>query len=340
MRHNYFRSGLLERATIKASPITEQTMRNYGLAWKQARGQMAVLYDAEGAGSEEKLQALLADGVKLQFWLYLDDVALLNYTDLPFVPQDRVYYFSNALSPARPSGNQVGLTRGNHVGDNDTVALFQGNTVMLVHKNKKDNNNAVLDIFNHPTGTITERPNGMEVNGFEDEGGYYVWNDGKAEYPFFVDKLFGWQKPFAVLEFHFSKRVRESARPIKDDLTVKPLEYTLDFNRRAVYWKYYIMSDHLRDLDGLAIANGKSGIHFIGPQKEQVLGKHESETFFSDKPLDFTEERTYKFQLHKNFDEKKGGGKTVIKALPNPQPEQLKPMTEKPGEFYTEIFIY
>ncbi|CAN5424979.1 hypothetical protein BH09BAC1_BH09BAC1_21630 [soil metagenome] len=341
LQHNYYSSGALSRVGIKASPATESVLKNYGLAWKHSKGQLAVLQDVEDAGSEEKLKGLLNDDVKLQFWIYMEDAAFLNYTNLPFTQnQDQIYYFSNAITPSRLNAGQLTLSRDEYVGAADVVMLYQGSSIFLLRENKKDNKTDINDIFNQAIGQVNERPDSFEVTGFDEDGGYYVWKDGKAEYPFFVDRHFGWQKPFAVVEFFFNTKVRENARPINNDLTVTPLNFVLGFNRRSVFWKYYIMSGHLRELDGLAIANGKSGPVFIGPEKEQVLGKHESETFISDRVLDFTESRTYKFQLHKNFDPQKANDKPGIKALPNPEPDQLKPMAGKPGQYYTEIFIY
>ncbi len=341
LQHNYYSSGALSRVGVVPSPGTEQVLKNYGLAWKHVKDQFAVLYDTEDYHSQDKLAALLADDVKLQFWIYLEDAAFLNYTELPYSQKDdRIYYFSNALAVSKPDGDQVSLSKDKFVSGSDIAALYQGNAIFLLRENKKDNKTDILDIFNKPTGAVDVKPDGFGVTGFDEDGGYYVWNDGKAEYPFFVDRHFGWQKPFAVIEIFLSKTVKPSNRPIQDDFTTKLVNYVLNFNRRSVFWKYYIMSGHLRELEGLAIANGKSGPVFIGPEKEQVLGKHESETFISDRALDFTESRTYKFQLHKNFDKQKGNGKPVIKSLPNPAPEQLKPMDGKPGQYYTEIFIY
>lgn len=341
LRHNYYSSGVLGRVGVKVSPGTAAMLKNYGLAWKHVKDQVAILYDTEDPHSLEKFAGLLQDEVKLQFWIYLEDGAFLNYTDLPFAQQeDMIYYFSNAFAHGKPDGNELKLSKSEYVSANDRVALFQGNSVILLRENKKDNKTEIIDIFNQPRGKIADKPEGFEVSELNEDGGYYAWNDGKAAYPFFVDRHFGWQKPFAVIEIFLNQTVKPDFRPVQDDFTAKPLNFSLDFNKRSVFWKYYVMSSHLRDLDGLAIANGKSGINFIGPQKEQVLGKHESESFISDRALDFTEARTYKFQLHKNFDPKRGGGKPVIKALPNPEPEQLKPIADKPGQYYTEIFIY
>jgi len=341
-RHNYFGSGVLSRISVKLSPETANTLKNYGLAYKQVNEQLAVLFDAEDAHSEHKLQALVTDKVKLQFWVYVEEPTLLNFTDLPYEQtQDSVYYFSNALATNKLEGGELALSQQPYVSAKDKVQLFQGVAKFGNKQGEMANNAAIFNIFKEKRDAEVQinGPN-TEVLLVNGESGYCVFSDGKTETPFYTDNDFGWQVPFAVVDLLFDNRIKEAARPIGDKGNVQPLNYVLSCNRRAVFRKYYIMSSHLRELDGLAIANGKTGPEFIGPQKERVLGKHESESFVSNIPLDFTENRKYKFQLHKNFDRNKGGGKTVMKSLPNPNPAQLKPMIDKPGQYYTEIFIY
>lgn len=341
-RHNYFGSGVLSRVSVKLSPDTANTLKNYGLAYKQVKEQLAVLYDVEDANSEHKLQAMVSDNIKLQFWVYVEEPTLLNFTNLPYEQtQDSLYYFSNALAANKLDNGEVALSQDEFVSAKDKVKLFQGNAKFATKQGGKADNAVIFDIFKQrQDASVLVVGNTAEVQLPEGETGYHLFVDEKTEVPFYTDAEFGWQIPFAVVDIHFNKQVKEAARPIGDKGAVAPLNYVLGFNRRAVFWKYYIMSSHLRELEGLAIANGKTGPEFIGPNKEQVLGKHESESFLSDVPLDFTEHRKYKFQLHKNFDKKKGGGKTVMKSLPNPNPAQLKPMNGKPGQYYTEIYIY
>ncbi len=341
-QHNYFGSGAFSRVGVKVSPESAIILKNYGLAWKQAKDQMVVLYDAEDAHSESKLRALVEDGIKLQFWVYSEEPALLNFTDLPFEGnQDSIYFFSNALTTSKTNEKGLALSKEEYVSGSDKVKLYQG-AVKISEKHVQNASNArIIDIFKGKVDAkLDVVDNSVDVALPDNQNGYYVYSEGKSDFPFYVDADFGWKVPFAVIEIHLDAKVNEDARAVKNNGTISPLSYVIGFNSRSVFWKYYIMSNHLRELEGLVIANGRSDIEFIGPNKEQVLGKHDSESFISNKPLPFTELRKYRFQLHKNYDKKRGGGKTVMKSLPNPDPAKLKPMNGQPGQYYTEIYIY
>lgn len=341
-QHNYYGSGVLSGVSVKVAPETALALQNYGLAWKQAKDQMVVLYDVEDANSESKLKDLVEDGVKLKFMVFVEEPTLLNFTDLPFEGgQDSLYFFSNATATKKNDGNTLMLSKDAYVSSNDKVKVFQSAVKIGQSDVQKSNNAVIIDIFKDKTdANYTVKEGFVEVSLPNGGTGFYTYSDGNGAVPLYVDGDLGWKLPFSIIEIHFDKKVDESHRPVKNNGKIEPMNYVIGFNSRSVFWKYYIMSAHLRDLEGLVIANGKADIEFVGPNKEQVLGRLESESFISNKALPFSEQRKYRFQLHKNFDKKRGAGKIVMKSLPNPDPTRLKPMDGQPGQYYTEIYIY
>jgi hypothetical protein len=93
MYHSYFRSGILEKIRIIPSVETTELLRDYEIKLKVIPGGIVLL----GATSERFNSASFNNEIQLEFYLLVDDIYFLNYTDISYSTEKRLI-FSNSFS--------------------------------------------------------------------------------------------------------------------------------------------------------------------------------------------------------------------------------------------------
>ncbi len=135
-------------------------------------------------------------------------------------------------------------------------------------------------------------------------------------YPFF-------RKPFALIELHLN--------------TMRAGEYAVQFREKSTYWRYLLVSDHLRELQRPAVLNGS--VVFNGPVEIELPGNKRALAFESEQPLSISQRPGKNFQLVENYDAETNKGKAVIKMLPHPDVNCISRLGPSNGKYYSEIFI-
>jgi hypothetical protein len=339
--HDYFADGRLNgiKAVLTDRSIT--LLKNYNLAWKQFGSEIVIAYDELDPLAGIRLPQLVEENAMLEIFLYTDHAYFSNFTDLPLAnPESNIYFFSNTADIKANENEPVALSREQTVSATDRFRLVQ--EVFQTDNEKDTGKIELLNIFNTRVSDAVvlngKAPATIDLR--NEENGLYTISNGKEKDTFYFDKTFGWSKPVAAIELWLGKQVPAANRPVQDNGKVKPIVFDIAFKARPIFWKYYVMSQHLRELPGLGIANGRSGIKFKGPQTELLLEKHEAQVFISEEAIPLSERRKHKFQLHKNHGGKDKLGKAVVSMLPQPGPEDIKPLKDQPNQYFSEIFIY
>lgn len=135
-------------------------------------------------------------------------------------------------------------------------------------------------------------------------------------YPFF-------NKPFALIALQLNK--------------VKTEEYTLRFREKSTYWRYLLVSDHLRELHKPAVLNGS--VVFKGPVDIELPNKKHALAFESESPVSIRQRSDKTFQLVENYDADSNKGKTVIRTLPHPDINLVSKLNSSDVKEYSEIMI-
>jgi hypothetical protein len=339
--HDYFADGRLNGVKAMLTERSITLLKNYNLAWKQFGSEIVIAYDEQDSLSELRLQQLVEENGVIEIFLYTDHAFFTNFTDLPLTsPESNIYFFSNTTDVKAKTNEPVNLTREQTVSSADRYRLVQ--EVFQTNDEKYTGKIELLDIFNSKVqGAIAVREKApATIDLRNEENGLYTIVSGKEKDTFYFDKSFGWSKPVAAIELWLGKDVPAMQRPVQNNGKVKPVVFEIAFKARPIFWKYYIMSQHLRELPALGIANGKSGITFTGPKEEILLEKHEALAFISETAIPLSDRRKHKFQLHKNYGVKDKQGKAVVSMLPQPGPEDIKPLKDNPNQYFSEIFIY
>lgn len=123
------------------------------------------------------------------------------------------------------------------------------------------------------------------------------------------------------------------------DNELDTFNYNLSFNSRSVVWKYLIVPTYTKKLKDLTIisVDNSEDIKFLPPSITKRDDK-ELLVFESDRPLKYKEFYNYGFQLKRG--EVGNGGKIVIKKLQYPPIDRIKPIPDKPNEYFSEIYVY
>ncbi len=130
-------------------------------------------------------------------------------------------------------------------------------------------------------------------------------------------------KPFGLIEIRLDHLQTE--------------EYVIRFREKSTYWRYLLVSDHLRELHQPAVLNGS--VVFKGPVEIELPGNRTALAFESGIPVSIRQRSEKTFQLVENYDADSNKGKTVIKALPHPDINIISKLTTQDSKEYSEIVI-
>jgi hypothetical protein len=130
-------------------------------------------------------------------------------------------------------------------------------------------------------------------------------------------------KPFALVEIQLNHLHTE--------------EYLIRFKEKSTYWRYLLVSDHLRELHKPAVLNGS--VVFKGPVEIELPGKRMALAFESGIPVSIRQRSEKTFQLVESYDADSNKGKTVIKALPHPDINIISKLNTQDRKEYSEIVI-
>jgi hypothetical protein len=152
-------------------------------------------------------------------------------------------------------------------------------------------------------------------------------------------------------EDHVSAADLKSLAEVKGDFFVRPFAVidlelstalsaglTIRFQEKSTYWRYLLVSDHLKDLHEPAVVNGS--VLFDGPQKVLLPDNTEALAFVSQQPISLQRRSNKKIQLLENFDKATQKGKVVLRALPAPDVNIISLVPkERTGAEFSEIII-
>ncbi len=137
-------------------------------------------------------------------------------------------------------------------------------------------------------------------------------------------------KPFAVVDMALTPALGE--------------EFVIAFDKKASYWQYIVVSEHLKNLASPAILNINDQAVFSTPEKIALPNKSEALLFTSLNPIDLKETPAELFRLVENYESGTGRHKVIKKALPVPDVRAVSSGSGKNNGGskipYSEIFIY
>jgi len=141
-----------------------------------------------------------------------------------------------------------------------------------------------------------------------------------------LDEQF-FSKPFALLDVYLTENLKT--------------EYTITFKEKQTYWRYILVSDHLKCLKQPAILGDQET--FKGPFEMRLPDKRNVLYFVSEKPISLSQATLKHFKLVENYENELLAQRVVKRLLPVPDTSTISAFgNANPNDknYYSEIYIY
>ncbi|SJZ92511.1 hypothetical protein [Sediminibacterium ginsengisoli] len=118
-------------------------------------------------------------------------------------------------------------------------------------------------------------------------------------------------------------------------------QFVVRFAAKSTYWRYLLVSEHLKELDSPAVINKDTGEVFAGPEIITLPDQRSAIAFRSVQPIILTSKPNRSFQLVANYDAATGRYRVVKNLLPNPLPGAISAVASSEDEklIFSEIFL-
>lgn len=148
--------------------------------------------------------------------------------------------------------------------------------------------------------------------------------------------------PIGLIELVLSDQIIEQFNSKLMDNELIGYDYSIEFDSRAVFWRYIIIPGYTKKLKGLNIVgqNTDKAIGFQKPEETTYRGK-EVLTIETKQPMKYKEMYDFTFQLKRG--EGGNGGKTLIKKMQFAPIDFIIPYNkgkEKDEAYCSEIYVY
>jgi len=372
--HDFFADGVARGIQVAPTPITKKMMKNLDLRLVKNQRGFEVYYgskeqkDRDGKIVRKATINEAAQPLLFTFLLFFDPLSekntFTNYTRLPVgVKKNQKYYFSNINREVEKQENSVILTQEKMVGEKDlktfkamklTPELPPAESVSVAVENAVGKTIFRESLRQEFPSVI---PYLLNLSG-EDWGLYQllIKPEGGAIATQVEETCFLMPDPFqtaiwGIVQIAAYSSFDDSILPTQKNIP----EYELNFQRRAIAWRYHIVNKSRLKFDHLNLIENKQSRAFIGPENGTLVDGTSKQTIIIGKPdkpsiMDLQEKQPEKFQLQLMQTQPNGtpNAKSTQKEsvlytidLPQPDLKRLKVERSRQGLlFYSDIYVY
>lgn len=334
--HNYFANNSTTDFKLVSTKSTDEIFRKVGFMCKSNDEGLFLLYDK--ARTESFVWYLENfDLPKFSFWLHASNTYFHNFTNLPAEDRTTIFYFDN---------QKVETSENATLHENDFVSSANAFKIKPAYFEMSFAKNAKIALMDENKNifiqeTIEGQIFNFDMRGFQ-EGKYTITENGKDKETFVYLQNMMPPRPVGLIELKMSEKGRkEILGQIKEEEPLTTRNYKVCFETRSTYWRYLIVPKYQNSLQNLVIDTGETKVPFKGPKTQKLPNGVEAYCFESEKPLALQEITNYNFQLVKNKDSKGKSIHQILRRLPVPSFEMIKPESRNPdSKIYSEIIIY
>lgn len=342
IRHDYFESGMFSKVKLRPSEGTTDALSVNGLQCRFNSEGLMLGYMFTDAYTPLKL---ITEPVKLSFFMEIDDVNFMNYTDLPFeFEEDKIFYFHNR-ELEKDETEFKNLSNDQYVTEDDQIEIW-GNIINYDFDEEQygtevqilDAKEAVVYETMLEDGEVS-----CEISLLgQPEGKYSLLIDGLEEKIFYL--YTGLKKIFGAIDIIIDKDDFGDYAFFESNGDIIKQEYNIHFRNRAVRWQYLLVEsgtesahkDH-EIYDNTKVA-GHEPIDFESVEAIEMPNGRIAHTVWSESPIPFKEKQLERCKL------KTKRGKTGVDwiiDLPNASAKSnLKVNLNDKSEVYSEIIVY
>lgn len=327
--NNYFQEGMCSDFDVIPFKDTSHKMRNYEVLMKKESNTFSWY-----AGTKETFTVAALDGLEdLYFQLINSDSLFFNYTDIPLIAENQLYYFHNNANSDSPQLFQ----KSQFVNKQDVIGIKSKQfNVML-----PNNNEVVLEIKNSDDSVVVNTTlDGTKVNNYAlslaqyDNGVYQLWLNNQLQETFFMSNEGVAENCIGIVKLN-----------VKDIIARYPtVEYSIDFTARSVYWQYQVVVPKSRKIQVINMnVSGVNNEEYQGPENQEIIGGQTAQVFTTSAPILLQNVLKENPQLQVTYSNDFSNRKNQLEInLPNPDAEQIKKYNQGENEnsFISSTIVY
>ncbi|PHR46556.1 MAG: hypothetical protein COA32_10455 [Fluviicola sp.] len=329
--NNYFENGVCSAFDLIPFNSTSHQMNNYRILKKREKNTFSFY---AGINSTESFEVdTHFNGLEdIYFQLINNDSLFFNYTDIPSISDNELYYFQNGINANKPEFFQ----KTQFVAQQDLIGLRSKRfNVNLTNEDKE----VILEIKSNSETVITKTISGIKIYSLNlsqfDNGVYQLWVNDQLQETFFMSDQEVDQNCIGV--------VRLNVKEVIDQYS-NNLDYTINFNARNVFWQYQVVVSKSRKIQVHDMnISGIKDEKYQGPVDQEIIGGQTAQVFITSSPLQLQNKLEQNPQLQVTYSNDFSNRKNQVEIkLPNPDVEQIKKYNqgENEGSFFSSTIVY
>lgn len=334
-QNNFYHDGQGKDFEFIPTNKTQIIMKNYNVFFKKETNGFSLFCNPDKF--KRILEIKKAFDHKLIFLIKNKNNYLLNYTDLSFSDNNKMYYFNNLISSK--NGSKVLIHDKEYV--NETQALRIYNKYQSIK----------LDNFIKSTKLVDARQNALDkdrwlqevennklVNLQELSEGHYSIQNGKSSTPFYVIDYIK-EPMWGILDLFLGDLPKENSFFSSGKIDFK--EYVINLNARKTFWKYFILSENKNvelKLEEVKVSYNGKNVDFTKPKKVTLSNGAQAFAIETKESIELKEVINVSDKLELKI---KNNSKWLSKSvkIPKPKIKSVKPDRES-NKIYSTTYIY
>ncbi|MBL6445830.1 hypothetical protein JMN32_05900 [Fulvivirga sp. 29W222] len=341
VKHNYYVKNLNRDVRFVPTTQSARLAEAMGVLIKNSENGISLSYDV--VNSDGLLHYLLNnEDIEFSFILTTTNSSFVNFTDMATESVGTIFYF-NTLNARKIKDDNYLLHKAEHVSKDDRLPIKKGDFYYNIESSKE----AHLELKDEEGRTvIDQKVTGLSKYLFQmgrlKQGCYTVCENGKEKMRFaYVTQKLMRQTGIAMVTVSLKgKEKKELIATLEKGEVLPSKEFTLHFDSRSTYWKYFIVSKYKLPLEKSSIHSEGQDIPFKGPDKVKLPNGDTAYLFEASTPLPLIEVPKYNLKLSKS--KRAGGnGEAYLNRLPTPTPDSIKPESRsESSKVYSELIVY
>lgn len=333
--NNFYHDGTGRDFEFIPTNKTQILMKNYNLFFKQETNGFSLFCNTEKFQKIQKIKERLDQ--KLIFLIRNKNNYLLNYTDLSFADNNKMYYFTN-LSTSK-NGSKVLIHDKEYVNEEQALRIY----------NKYQS--IKLDKFIKSTKLVDVRQNDLKKDLWAQEvdentlvklknlsEGKYSLVNGKSSMSFYVIDYIK-EPMWGIMDLFLGDLPKENKFFSNGKIDHK--EYVINLNARKTFWKYFILSENKNvelKLEEVKVSYNGKAIGFTKPKKVTLSNGQDAFAIESQDSIELKEVVNVSDKLEMKI---KNNSKWLSKSvkIPKPKVKSVKPDRES-NKIYSTTYIY
>ena len=330
--NSYFSSGESSGFHLVPFQKTTRQMKNYEIMMKKGSNRIS-FYAGIGVAETFVIDTEFKGLNDLYFQLINEDHLFFNYTDVPFVNDNELYYYENGINSSEPNL----FHKSDYVNKEDLIGYkpkkfniqLSGNEVKIEVKT------GAGKIINSTIISGSDVKNYLVNLTHYDDGVYQLWMNDELQETFFISNEEIVKGCMGIIKIDVNKIIIQYQNELK---------YSIKFNARFVYWQYQVVVPKSRKIEVFEMnVLGIDNEEYIGPIEKEIIGGQTAQVFTTSKAMQLQNKLETNPQLTVTYSNEFSNRKNELELkLPNPEAEQIKKYNqgENEGSFFLPTIVY